>query len=98
MKFCSYEENVSAEGNTVNDVLAGNFPLLESEVEVDDVNTIASAVDVRKHLWIPTLGLVTIVSACIHEALNCYWGAWLDIRRRSCSDIFRTHFILYVLV
>ena len=67
-------------------------------VEVDDVHTISSAVDVWKHLWVPALGLVTVVSPRVHEGSDSDWGAWLDSRRRSCSGIFRTHSILYVLV
>jgi hypothetical protein len=68
--LCSYKEHISTERHTVNDVLSSDFPPLHGDVEIDNVNPVTSAVDIRQHLRVPTLRLVPVVSACVYKILN----------------------------
>src|ERR1041385_8462315 len=61
------EENVTAATDGVRDVVERALQKVRGLVQVDDVNAVASAVDVRPHLRIPSLRLMAEVNASVEQ-------------------------------
>ena len=63
----AHEEHVSAARDRVAHELVGLLEELRRLVEIDDVDAVARAVDVRAHARVPALGLVTEVHTGIDQ-------------------------------
>ena len=69
------EQDCAAAGDEVAHVGVGRFNPVEGLIEVDDVDTVAFAVDETLHLRVPTTGLVTEVHARVEQLPHRdYWG------------------------
>ena len=64
------EENALTFARNTSSDLASFFEELDRLIEVDDVDVILLGKDVRLHLRVPTLSLVTKMSACREQFFN----------------------------
>jgi len=63
----AHEEHAAAATHGVDDKIEGLLEEARRLVEINDVDPVPGAVDVRAHLRVPALGLVAEVDACVEE-------------------------------
>ena len=66
----THEEDLAALGSGLTQESVGLVSVNEGLLEVEDVDAVALAKDVRLHLGVPAAGLVTVVAACVEKGLD----------------------------
>jgi hypothetical protein len=82
------EKDVSTARSNIEKELASLMPMLQGEVEIEDMNSISLTIDVREHLWIPAMGLVAKVGPSIKQRFNRYRD------NGRCGGLRVSHFFL----
>ncbi len=65
------KENGAVSGRSLLDKLVRLIEQLQGLVQVDDVDSVASAIDVTLHLRVPATRLVAEVHACFKQVFHC---------------------------
>ncbi len=98
----AHEEDVAPGGSEIAHELAGLLEVLQRLLQIDDVNTVALAEDVRLHLGVPPASLVTEVNPCLEQLLHLDRSHkpspyrlenWKRLRAFGCPYFLRSTFL-----